>query len=75
LGGAICPAHVRFSYRPWLPENPFRNFRLAGSWDAAGRSAIDWSVTPMQPAIDDDGCADFGIELDFDDSAIGTVLR
>jgi 1,4-alpha-glucan branching enzyme len=71
----MCPAQVRFSYRPGLPENPFRNVRLAGSWDAAGRSAIDWSVTPMRPTVDGDGCAAFEAEVRFDDRAIGTVFR
>lgn len=71
----MCPASVRFSYRPGFPGNPFRNVRLAGSWDAAGRCATDWSFTPMQPRVDDDGCAAFGAEVSFDDSAIGTVFR
>jgi 1,4-alpha-glucan branching enzyme len=71
----MCPAPVRFSYRPGLAQNPFRNVRLGGSWDAAGRSAIDWSFTPMRATIDDDGCAAFEAEIDFDDSAIGTVFR
>ena len=71
----MCPARVRFSYRPGLPGNPFRNVRLSGSWDAAGRSATDWSVILMQPTLDNDGCAAFDAEVDFADSAIGTVLR
>src|SRR6516165_3858226 len=71
----MCPATVRFSYRPGLLENPFRNVRLAGSWDASGRRAADWSFTPMRPAADDDGRPAFQAVLDFDDSAIGSVLR
>jgi len=69
------PASVRFSYRPGLPGNPFRNVRLAGSWDASGRTAADWSFTPMHPTVDDDGCPAFEAVVTFDDSAIGEVLR
>ena len=71
----MCPASVRFSYRPGLSTNPFRNVRLAGSWDTAGRSATDWSFTPMQPTVDNDGCPAFDAVVSFDDSAIGAVLR
>jgi len=67
------PASVRFSYRPGLPGNPFRNVRLAGSWDASGRTAADWSFTPMHPTVDDDGCPAFEAVVTFDDSAIGEV--
>jgi 1,4-alpha-glucan branching enzyme len=71
----MCPASVRFSYRPGLRRNPFGNVRLCGSWDAAGRSAVEWSVIPMHPAVDDDGCPAFETEVGFDDTAIGTVFR
>ena len=71
----MCPANVRFSYHPGLPDNHFRNVRLAGSWDAAGRSAADWSFTPMQPTVDDDGCPAFEAVVSFDDGAIGALFR
>jgi 1,4-alpha-glucan branching enzyme len=71
----MCAASVRFSYRPGLPENPFVNVRLAGSWDASGRSAADWTFTAMQPTVDDDGCPAFDGIVNFDDSAIGAILR
>jgi 1,4-alpha-glucan branching enzyme len=71
----MCAASVRFSYRPGLPANPFRNVHLAGSWDASGKSATDWSFTPMQSAVDDDGCLAFEAMVNFDDSAVGAVLR
>lgn len=71
----MCPASVRFSYPPGLSANPLRNVRLAGSWDAAGRSTADWCFIPMQPTVDDDGCPAFDAVVGFDDSAIGTVLR
>ena len=71
----MCAASVRFSYRPGLPKNPFRNVQLGGSWDASGRTAADWTFAPMQPTLDDDGCPAFDAIVNFDDSAIGAVLR
>lgn len=71
----MCPASVRFSYRPGLLANPFRNVRLAGSWDASGRTAADWSFAPVHPTVDENGCPAFGAEVNFDDSAIAEVLR
>jgi 1,4-alpha-glucan branching enzyme len=71
----MCPASVRFSYRPGLAWNPFRNVRIAGNWDASGRPAADWSFTPMHPAVDEDGCQAFEAVVRFDDSAVGEVLR
>jgi 1,4-alpha-glucan branching enzyme len=71
----MCPAIVRFSYRPGLAANPFRHVRLQGSWDAAGRAAADWSTTPMDSATDPDGCPCFEAEIRFDDSQIGAAFR
>jgi hypothetical protein len=44
----MCAASVRFSYCPGLADNPFRNARLGGCWDASGRSATDWYFISMQ---------------------------
>jgi 1,4-alpha-glucan branching enzyme len=63
---------TRFSFRPGLPRNPFANVRLEGSWDAAGHSTQLWSIRPMAPAIDPDGCPSFETEVAFDDGGIGT---
>ncbi len=57
---------TRFSFRPGLPSNPFTNVRLAGSWDAGGRSSPTWSVQPMAPAIDPDGCPSYEAMVAFD---------
>ena len=71
----MCPASVRFGYRPGLPENPFRNVRLGGSWDSSGRRTTGWSFIPMSPAVDDDGCPAFEAVVNFDDSARHRQLR
>ena len=71
----MCPAIVRFSYRPGLLRNPFSNVRLQGNWDAGGNLATQWSTTPMQPDVDPEGCPSFAAEIRFDDSQVGTVFR
>ena len=71
----MCPAIVRFSYRPGLLRNPFSNVRLQGNWDAGGHLATQWSTTPMQPDVDPEGCPSFAAEIRFDDSQVGTVFR
>jgi 1,4-alpha-glucan branching enzyme len=71
----MCPIRVHFRYCPGLSGSPFRNLRLCGSWDQAGRSAAPWSQTPMRPTVDDDGRAAFDAEVGFDEGAVGTVFR
>ena len=71
----MCPANVRFSYRPGLMLELFTNVRLHGSWDTTGHRAENWSSTPMLPAVDPDGCPAFEADVAFDDAQIGTVFR
>lgn len=66
---------VHFRYCPGLLNSPFRNVRLSGSWDAQGRPAAQWSQTPMQPTLDDDGRSAFDAGIDFDEAAVGTVFH
>jgi 1,4-alpha-glucan branching enzyme len=68
----MCSALVQFSYRPGLKSERFKNVRLVGGWDAAGNPASGWSTTPMQLAIDPDGCPCFEAVVTFDDAHIGT---
>jgi 1,4-alpha-glucan branching enzyme len=65
---------ARFSFRPGLRSNPFANVRLEGSWDDAGCFAADWSVWPMAPVVDTDGCPAFEVEVVFDGGAVGTAF-
>jgi 1,4-alpha-glucan branching enzyme len=70
----MCPA-VNFSYRPGLKTNPFSNVQLAGSWDAAGHPAADWTSIAMRPGIDPDGCPCFDAQVHFDDAGVGIVFN
>jgi 1,4-alpha-glucan branching enzyme len=44
----------------------FRNARLRGSWDARGRSSNDWTQSPMQEDVSEDGCAMFTVSVGLD---------
>jgi len=48
--------------------------RLEGSWDDAGCRAADWSVWPMEAAIDADGCPSFETEVAFDGGEVGAAF-
>jgi 1,4-alpha-glucan branching enzyme len=65
---------VRFRYLTGLTRPMFRNARLAGSWDAAGRSSTVWSEVPMSEGTAEDGCPCFTASVDLDD-ALGTTFR
>jgi len=61
---------VEFQVFTGLKREIFRNARLRGSWDAAGRYADDWMESPMHSQIGEDGCPVFvaSIPLDTADS-------
>jgi 1,4-alpha-glucan branching enzyme len=50
---------VELVFATGLTRPIFRNVRLVGSWDAAGRFSADWSTVLMRPATGDDGCVQF----------------
>jgi 1,4-alpha-glucan branching enzyme len=66
---------VQFRYLTGLKRDIFRNARLAGSWDPAGRFAQTWSETPMSTGKAEDGCPCFAATVDFDDSEVGKRFR
>jgi 1,4-alpha-glucan branching enzyme len=61
---------VDFQYVTGLKRPIFRNGRLRGSWDAAGRYSDDWTESPMQEDVGEDGCPIFkaSVALDLADS-------
>ena len=61
---------VEFQFITGLKRDVFRNARLRGSWDNAGRYSDDWTESPMQARIGEDGCPIFAasIRLDLADS-------
>lgn len=70
---ALIP--VRFVYLTGLKRDIFRNVRLSGSWDAAGRYSTEWTITPMQPVRGEDDCPCFEATVQLDDSQVGVTFR
>jgi len=44
----------------------FRNARLRGSWDGNGRYSDDWTESPMQEEVGEDGCPIFKASISLD---------
>ena len=57
---------VRFEWLSGLRRPIFRNLRLRGSWDTAGRYGDRWSERPMTAFTADDGCPAWFAEVDLD---------
>ena len=57
---------VEFQYFTGLSRPIFRNARLRGSWDATGRYATDWTESPMQEVVGEDGCPMFRASVALD---------
>ena len=66
---------VQFVYAPSLKRAVFRNVRLVGSWDDDGRYSSDWSTTPMQESIGEDGCPCYRAQVDLDESQAGWTFH
>ncbi len=62
---------VEFQFFTGLKRQIFRNPRLTGSWDASGRYSDQWSESPMQEGVGEDGCPMFrtAVSLDLADAA------
>src|SRR5688572_29679975 len=61
---------VEFRFATGLKRSIFRNARLAGSWDLAGRYSDQWTESSMGERLGDDGCPVFTatVQLDLADS-------
>ena len=57
---------VEFQYITGLTRPIFRNARLRGSWDVNGRYSDNWTESPMQAAVGEDGCPVFKTSIDLD---------
>src|ERR1051325_7921297 len=57
---------IEFQYVTGLKRSMFRNARLRGSWNANGRFSNDWTETPMQDAVGEDGCPMFSASVALD---------
>ena len=50
---------IEFEFVTGLKRPIFRNARLRGSWDGAGRHSDVWTESPMQESTGVDGCPVF----------------
>jgi 1,4-alpha-glucan branching enzyme len=50
---------VEFQFVTGLKRAIFRNPRLRGSWDGNGRYSEDWTESPMEEEVGEDGCPIF----------------
>ncbi|MGH9175514.1 MAG: alpha-amylase family glycosyl hydrolase, partial [Vicinamibacterales bacterium] len=57
---------ITFQYFTGLKRAIFRNGRLRGSWDASGRYSNDWTESPMQEGVGEDGCPMFSASVALD---------
>jgi 1,4-alpha-glucan branching enzyme len=57
---------VEFQFITGLKRAIFRHARLRGSWDGNGRYSDDWTESPMQEEVGQDGCPIFRTSLSFD---------
>ncbi|HWQ68524.1 MAG TPA: alpha-amylase family glycosyl hydrolase [Patescibacteria group bacterium] len=57
---------VEFQFITGLKRAIFRNARLRGSWDGNGRYADDWTESPMQEEVGEDGCPIFKASISLD---------
>lgn len=65
---------VVFVYFTGLRRDVFRNVRLAGSWDDAGRPSTSWTTRPMVAFLSDDGCPAFRCLVRFPAETVGRTL-
>ena len=66
---------VQFRYLTGLKRQIFRNVRLKGSWNSAGRFSEDWSETPMTEVLAEDGCPSFTATVQLDAGEAGKQFR
>ena len=57
---------VEFQFITGLKRAIFRNPRLRGSWDSNGRYSDNWTESPMQEEIGEDGCPIFKASISLD---------
>jgi 1,4-alpha-glucan branching enzyme len=59
---------VRFEWLSGIRREVFSSLRIRGSWDRAGRTSNDWTTSPMQPFVAEDGCPAWFAEIELDRS-------
>jgi 1,4-alpha-glucan branching enzyme len=59
---------VRFEWWSGIRQQVFSSLRIRGSWDRAGRYSDDWTTSPMQAFVAEDGCPAWFAEIELDRS-------
>ncbi len=57
---------VEFEFVTGLKRPMFRNACLRGSWDGNGRYSDNWTESPMQEVVGEDGCPTFTASISLD---------
>jgi len=71
----MAPITVRFTFRSGLKRDLFRNVKLSGSWDTAGKFSNQWTQVPMTASVDETGCVAFSANVTFDASQVGAIFQ
>ena len=66
---------VNFTFHSGVKRQLFRNVRLSGSWDTAGRFSNQWTEVPMAASQDGTGCDTFSASVSFDAAQKGTTFQ
>ena len=66
---------VELQFITGLKRDVFRNARVRGSWDSAGRYSEDWTESIMQTRIGEDGCPVFAASILLDAADSGKTFR
>jgi 1,4-alpha-glucan branching enzyme len=57
---------VEFQFMTGLKRSILQNGRLRGSWNSSGRYSANWTESPMQKAVGEDGCPIFKASISLD---------
>ncbi len=71
----MASINVTFSFHSGIKRTLFRNVRLSGSWDAAGKFSALWTQQPMLPSQDGTGCDAFSVTVALDATQVGTTFQ
>ncbi len=66
---------VQFRYLTGLKRQIFRDARILGSWDQAGRLSQSWSEASMAEMTAEDGCPGFAATVQFAESEVGKTFH
>jgi 1,4-alpha-glucan branching enzyme len=66
---------VQFRYLTGLKRQIFRDARILGSWDQAGRLSQGWSEVAMAEITTEDGCPAFTTTVQLAESEVGKTFH